>query len=576
MSLRRKLFLLSASLIIFVVGISEVFSYRSVNRAVEQTVAEYSSRMAENTVAHMDTETYKKFLARPADDETYWKLRRELNDLREKTGALYITTVEVRNNQVRILLDGQPKDSKIASPIGEPTEALSAEQVAAVMKGETLSMHLVHDEKYGDYLPAVAPIRDQTGQVIGVLEMDMSASFVNDLVQGAIIDNIPTFVPTSVGLVCVSTLLFSWLARRSLRPLQDVTETAEKIAAGDFSSPVKQKITIADNSQDEVGRLSHAFQLMETTLAGFLRNVQTSVDGVAADAERLSIATEYSEASAASVACTIQEVADGSVQQNERARDIVQMMKQARDVVGTGKKQIEQNNHRTQQAANISRQGQQAIRQAVEHMPTISHAVGQACETMERLTERSSQIGDIVTAITGIASQTNLLALNAAIEAARAGKHGRGFAVVADEVRLLAEQSNAAARQITELVQDILLEMEHTVSSMRTSEQAVTEQITLVHAGGQALDAMAVCMKEAEEDSSGMAQSFNQIESTVENVLVHIEEITSILEEAASATQEVVASAQEQSATVQEIAANAEDMARISRQLREELARFTF
>lgn len=85
----------------------------------------------------------------------------------------------------------------------------------------------------------------------------------------------------------------------------------------------------------------------------------------------------------------------------------------------------------------------------------IEQEAAQSRDKINQLNEEVLGISEFVVFIKNISDQTNLLALNASIEAARAGEQGRGFAVVADEVRVLAQRTNVATREITELVETI-------------------------------------------------------------------------------------------------------------------------
>src|SRR5690606_28726623 len=74
-------------------------------------------------------------------------------------------------------------------------------------------------------------------------------------------------------------------------------------------------------------------------------------------------------------------------------------------------------------------------------------------EAMERISDSSAKISNIIGLIDDIAFQTNLLALNASVEAARAGEAGKGFAVVAVEVRRLAQSAAGASAEVKALVE---------------------------------------------------------------------------------------------------------------------------
>ena len=85
--------------------------------------------------------------------------------------------------------------------------------------------------------------------------------------------------------------------------------------------------------------------------------------------------------------------------------------------------------------------------------------MGRATVAMERITQSSGKISNIIGLIDDIAFQTNLLALNASVEAARAGDAGKGFAVVAVEVRRLAQSAAGASAEIKGLIEASVVEV---------------------------------------------------------------------------------------------------------------------
>ena len=138
-------------------------------------------------------------------------------------------------------------------------------------------------------------------------------------------------------------------------------------------------------------------------------------------------------------------------------------------------------------------------------------AVQASVESMQRIEQRSKQMGDVIAAIDGISFQTNLLALNAAVEAARAGDAGRGFAVVAAEVRLLAQRCAQAAAEVKQLIRSSNEEVAGGVQTIERSHASLAQAVSGIREVAERLREFAV-------SSDGQNASLQEIAQAVETL----------------------------------------------------------
>ena len=155
---------------------------------------------------------------------------------------------------------------------------------------------------------------------------------------------------------------------------------------------------------------------------------------------------------------------------------------------------------------------------------------------MEKISESSAKIGNIISEIESIASQTTLLSLNASIEAARAGEAGRGFSVVAEEIRQLAEQSAKAAVDTRELIE----------SSMKE----IAEGSRAVERASGSIDTVVSGIKQIAESSKNLSVMVINQAGTMRQAEQGISQISEVV-------QNTSATAEESSATSQQLSAQA-------------------
>lgn len=467
--------------------------------------------------------------------------------------------------EVKKLVDGLVLYQEILNNKFAPNIAAQDKAVDPLVKADL-------SKKYVEIIAELTAVTRNNQQIIKEV-VGKESKIVNELMKkandsAATAKNIAIYLTLILGVL--SAVLGIILVKAITKPVRLLIDELNEISSGD----VRIKNNELENNTDEFGHIYQALQDSKKQIVHLIKTVQERADELTTASEQLHEGAEQSATSATEVANSICEVASGMEQQVIAVQKALLTVEKISIIIGDITNEVAQTADSSDNAAKYAKDGMSLIEQAIKQMTHIDASVEKSSGSIAKLSAHSKEIGNIVKTISNIAGQTNLLALNAAIEAARAGESGRGFAVVADEVRKLAEQSQAAAKEIANMISEVQEDTEAAVLAMSSGTKEVKLGTEVINRAGESFEGIVNVISEVSNKVTKIASEVHGINKGSEEVVSAVTNIENVSRKVAGESQTVSAATQETSASVEQIAGSRQGLTKMAQELQEAAAKF--
>ena len=427
---------------------------------------------------------------------------------------------------------------KIAS-LSDNLVPLEEEAMASVDAGDVVSATaFVFGEEYSETIQQINSLTDdvitriqdrldKSKNMLLILQIICAAAFLAGFIR--------------LAAQCLKTITFS--QTELLAPIIKVSDQMTLLAEGNLHAD----LDLAEDDS-EVGNMVASIRFMKDNMAAIIDEISYILEQMGQGNYIITVNQEYVgeyvkikdslnkivedmrgtvttiqavtseiDSGAGQLAFAAEDLASACTGQATVVSDLMMLLSELTD-------SIEYNEKEAEEAVKISNLASSTLIVGAQKMKELRAA-------MRDINQCSEQIISVISAISDIGEEIDLLSLNASIESARAGEAGKGFAVVAEQVKKLAEASQNAVGQTSELIKRTVESVELGTRISREAAANMEEvQMGAEETTGR-INAIVDKLKLEVESIAHINEGINNVAGIVENNSATSEETAAVSEQ---------------------------------------------
>lgn len=319
---------------------------------------------------------------------------------------------------------------------------------------------------FGYYVPVH---QNNSDEIIGMVFAGMPVKEIY-----ASLNLITMIFTVAIVVILVIAVIGCLLVSRGIaKSIQSSMDVVKQISEGNLNVEIEQSML---DRKDEAGALSCNTQTLIDSLSAMIGKISNNTMTLNASSEEMNAAAGQAGNAVGNINDDLHNMLTGAVEQTGNAQNIKNSIHNMNIHLEKTLGEVDHLSDETKAMLDARNDVDKSLNQLDASNQDVMTEVENIQKQTQQNNESVEKIIAAVSYISDIADQTNLLSLNASIEAARAGETGKGFAVVAEEIGKLANQSNEASTEISELVNLLSYNSNQTMDIMDSVQDAMNDQ----------------------------------------------------------------------------------------------------